>query len=99
MPVWDTLPHQIPSLRRLPAGPLLRSSPSNHEFALPLGWQRNPRLINRSGNQCLHVGMRHVRRSALVDEHGDSGILPDDGAGGTSVVEVNVRQKQMRDVA
>ena len=42
--------------------------------------------------------MRHVRRAALVDEHGDSGMLPDDGARGAGVIEMNVREKEVRDV-
>src|SRR5687767_6853881 len=58
MPVWDTLPQQIPPLlRRLPGWRLLRIIRLDDETALSLGWQRNPRLINRSGDQRFHVGM------------------------------------------
>src|ERR1700722_7010077 len=69
MPVWDTLPQQLPpSLRRLPAWRLLRTIRLDDETPLPLGWQRNPRLINRRGNQRFHVGMRQLAGRLHLDE-------------------------------
>src|SRR5262249_8550307 len=69
MPVWDTLPHQNPpSLRRLPAWRLLRAIRLDEETALPLGWQWNPRLINRSGDQRFHVGMCQLAGRLHLDE-------------------------------
>src|SRR5258708_23157360 len=62
--------HRPPSLRRPPAWPLLHSSPSNDESAPPFGWQRNPRLINRSGNHRLHVWMRQLAGRVHPDEAG-----------------------------
>src|SRR3954452_13409889 len=69
MPVWDTLPHQIPpSLRRLPAWRLLRTIRLDDETALSLGWQRNPRLINRRGDQRFHVWMGQLAGRLHLDE-------------------------------
>src|SRR5262249_35388926 len=69
MPVWDTLPHQIPpSLRRLPAWRLLRAIRLDDETVLPLGWQWNPRLINRGGDQRFHVGMCQLAGRLHLDE-------------------------------
>src|SRR6202451_2381613 len=69
MPVWDTLPQQIPpSLRRLPAWRLLRTTRLDDETALPLGWQWNPRLINRRGDQRFHVGMCQLAGRLHVEE-------------------------------
>src|SRR5579862_2719 len=66
-----TLPQQRPpSLRRPPAWPLLSSSASNDESAPPVRWQRNPRLINRSGNHRLHVWMRQLAGRVHTDEAG-----------------------------
>src|SRR5262249_29562746 len=68
-PVWGTLPHQIPpSLRRLPAWRLLFTIPLDNETALPLGWQWNPRLVNRGGDQRFHVGMCQLAGRLHLDE-------------------------------
>src|SRR5262245_28957578 len=69
MPVWDTLPHQIPpSLRRLPAWRLLCTIRLDDETALPLGWQWKPRLINRRCDQRFHVGMCQLAGRLHLDE-------------------------------
>src|SRR5262245_12099386 len=69
MPVWDTLPHQIPpSLRRLPAWRLLCTIRLDDETALPLGWQWNPRLLNRRCDQRFHVGMCQLAGRLHLDE-------------------------------
>src|SRR5262245_42911374 len=69
MPVWDTLPHQIPpALRRLPAWRLLCTIPLDDETALPLRWQWTPRLINRCGDQRFHVGMCQLAGRLHLDE-------------------------------
>jgi hypothetical protein len=71
MPVWDTLPQQIPpSLGRPPASRLLRTIRHDDETTLPLGWQGNPRLVNRRGDQCLHVGMCQLAGRLHLDEAG-----------------------------
>jgi len=69
MPIWDTLLHQMPpSLRRLPAWRLLRTIRLDDETARTLGWQWNPRLINRRGDQRLHVGMCQLAGRLHLDE-------------------------------
>src|SRR3954469_7263496 len=69
MPVWDTLPHQIPpSLRRLPAWRLLRAIRFDDETALPLGWQWNPGLINGSCDQRFYVWMCQLAGRLHLDE-------------------------------
>src|SRR5262249_40664980 len=69
VPVWATPPHQLPpSPRRLPAWRLLRTIRLDDETALPLGWQWDPRLINRSGDQRFHVGMCQLAGRLQLDE-------------------------------
>src|SRR5262245_22964740 len=69
MPIWDTLLHQMPpSLRRLPAWRLLRTIRHDDETARTLGWQWNPRLINRRGDQRFHVGMCQLAGRLHLDE-------------------------------
>src|SRR5262245_40651625 len=63
------MPQQRPqSLRRPPAWPLFRRSGLDDETALPLGWQWNPRLINRSGDQRFHVWMCQLTGGFHLDE-------------------------------
>src|SRR5262249_13611610 len=57
-----------PSLCRPSARPLLRSSRFDDETAFPLGWQRNPRLIDRSGDQRFHVWMCQLTGRFHLDE-------------------------------
>src|ERR1700678_2306874 len=58
----------IHPLRRLPAWRLLRTIRLDDETALPLGWQWNPRLINRGGDQRFHVGMCQLAGRLNLDE-------------------------------
>src|SRR5436305_2090713 len=56
------------SLRRLPAWRLLLTIRLDDETALPLGWKRNPRLINRRCDQRFHVGMCQLAGRLHLDE-------------------------------
>src|SRR5215203_5872482 len=51
-----------------PAWRLLRTIRLDDETALPLGWQWNPRLINRSCDQRFHVGMCQLAGRLHLDE-------------------------------
>src|SRR5271169_688968 len=65
----DTLPLRIPpSLRWLPAWRLLRTIRLDDETALPRGRQRNPRLIDRRGDQSFHVGICQLAGRLQLDE-------------------------------
>ena len=56
------------SLRWLPAWRLLRTIRLDDETALARGRQRNPRLIDRRGEQSFHVGMCQLAGRLHLDE-------------------------------
>ena len=80
------------------------ATPEHHQVLLRHGRKLSPEAIHVVAvqprgalNQLL--GMRHVPRAALVHQHFDPRMTPDDGAGRAGVVEMDVREQQVGDVA